>query len=435
MMNLNEIYKEINEKEEELIAIRRDFHKYAESGWNEFRTTSKIVEYLRATGLSVKCGRAVVSAEHAWARPDVLTLESASRRAFADGADPNIISEMKGFTGAVATLETGKAGPVIALRFDIDSNDVNEAATEKHRPFREGFSSKNRGMAHTCGHDGHTAIGLITAAILATHKDELCGTVKFIFQPAEEGDRGAMAIVKTGVLDDVDVVLAAHIYDSPSGKMGLAGTQTGLYATTKFDVLIRGKSAHAGLSPENGANAINAACIAVSGMQAFLQDSRGSSRLNIGKISGGSGRNVVPEDCRMCLETRGENTEVEQRLFHKVKEMAENVSGAFGCTCDTKIMGICGAGGGDLDVARDIIEAVENIPELEYTQLELKQTGGTDDFTCMMDAVREHGGKAAYMALLTPLAESHHNGYFDFDESILKIGVKAFTTIVDKFMR
>jgi len=433
-MDLNKIFARADNFQEELVSLRRDFHRYAESGWSEFRTTAKIVEYLRSHGLDPIFGPAVLNLDYAWAYPERKALDRHMLRAIEQGADPELIAQMDGCPGAVAVIETGRPGPVIALRVDIDCNDLEESNSESHRPFREGFSSVNPNMMHACGHDGHTAIGLVTAALLREHMDELCGTVKIIFQPAEEGDRGGLSMVKTGILDDVDVVLGAHIYNSQAGN-GLAGTQTGLYATTKFDVEIKGQSSHAGFAPQDGKNAINAACLAVVGMQSFLQDGRGCSRLNVGTIQGGTGRNVTPDSCRLRLETRGSNTEVEQRLYQSAQNTIAGTCLAYGCTYTNRIMGICPTGDGDLDLAEKLAEAAKVIVDFRYTQPEMVQTGGTDDFSCMIEEVRAHGGKACYMALFTPLTSGHHTTLFDFDESIMKAGVKAFLSAVDMLMQ
>ncbi len=430
-MQLQTIFREIDEKEPELIRTRRDLHRYAESGWREFRTTSVVVQRLTALGYDVRFGRAALNPDKAWARPDEEELRREQRRAVAQGADPALVERMEGYTGAVTVLETGRPGPVLALRFDIDCNDVDESCESSHRPRAEGFASVNAHQMHACGHDGHTAIGLAVAELLQRHREELCGTIKLIFQPAEEGDRGSAAVVGSGFLDDVDTVLAVHIYDSRDGKPGFAGTQTGLYATTKFDVTIRGRSAHAGAAPQEGSSAINAACLAILGMQSFLQDGRGSGRLNVGTIAGGTGRNVIPELCVFRAETRGSDTEVEQRLYHRALETVQGACTAFGCSFETQIRGICPTGDGDLDLAERLTRAMAAVPDFAHRQAELKQTGGTDDFACMMEAVHAHGGKACYMALLTPLAAGLHNDAYDFDESILKAGVKAFLTAVD----
>ena len=108
-----------------------------------------------------------------------------------------------GKTGVMGVMEFDKPGPTVALRFDMDANDLVEAEDENHRPYTAGFASVNKGAMHGCGHDGHTAIGLTVARILAVLKEDLAGKVKLIFQPAEEGVRGAKAMVAKGIVDDV----------------------------------------------------------------------------------------------------------------------------------------------------------------------------------------------------------------------------------------
>ena len=419
---------------EELVALRRDFHKYAESGWAEYRTTAKIIQHLRAHGLEPKFGPGVLNLDHAWAYPGEDTVRGHMARAVEQGADPVLVEQMQGGTGAVAVIETGRPGPTIALRVDIDCNDLEECKDPDHRPVREGFASVNPNMMHACGHDGHAAIGLVTAALLQEYKDQLRGTIKVIFQPAEEGDRGALAMVHAGVLDDVDVVLGAHIFHSDEGN-GLGGTQTGLYATTKFDVEIRGQASHAGAAPQDGRSAISAACLAVVGMQGFLQDGRGCGRLNVGTIQGGTGRNVTPDRCFMRLETRGSTTEVEQRIYNSAQNTIAGACQAFGCTYTNRIMGICPTGDGDLDLAEVLVRGAEDIPDFLHRRANAVQTGGTDDFSCMIEKVRGQGGKACYMALFTTLASGGHTVRYDFDESILTAGVKAFLSAVDVLTR
>ena len=116
------------------------------------------------------------------------------------------------FTGIVATLNTGRPGPTLAFRVDMDALDLSEALDESHRPFRDGFASCNPGMMHACAHDGHTTIGLGLAQVLKQNEAQLNGTIRLIFQPAEEGTRGAKAIVDKGVVDDVQYISTKDLY-------------------------------------------------------------------------------------------------------------------------------------------------------------------------------------------------------------------------------
>ncbi|WP_371362231.1 Indole-3-acetyl-aspartic acid hydrolase [Sporomusa rhizae] len=164
-----------------------------------------------------------------------------------------------GKTGVVGIMDFGKPGYTVALRFDMDANDLMELADDSHRPFRENFSSINEGAMHGCGHDGHAAMGLGIAEVLAEMKDELIGKVKLIFQPAEEGARGAKCMTEKGIVDGVDYMLGVHL--------GLNAQKTGMVACSsasfqesiKTNAVFKGISAHAGAAPQQGRNALLAA--------------------------------------------------------------------------------------------------------------------------------------------------------------------------------
>lgn len=192
-----------------LVAWRRDFHRHAETAWTEFRTTAAIVTELKRLGWSTVMGPELHDAGARLGVPAVEVLSHARARAIEQGADPGLVEAMgEGFTGVLGILETGRPGPVVCFRFDIDANDLVELRDASHRPFAEGFASVNDGAMHGCGHDGHAAMGLGLATVLADLRDSLTGTVKIIFQPAEEGVRGAHSIVAAGWFDDVDVFVA-----------------------------------------------------------------------------------------------------------------------------------------------------------------------------------------------------------------------------------
>lgn len=406
--------------------IRRDFHKYAELAWFEFRTTSKIMEFLMERGIPVYCGTDVVNPEYTWSYPSKEELEYHKKRAIEQGADPKLVEKMGDYTGCMALIETGKPGPVIAIRADIDCNDVNEAKDEEHRPFREGFASVNPGFMHACGHDGHATMAMILAAILNDRKDELCGTFKIIFQLGEEGDKGGQSVAESGILDDVDYLMACHIYPADGPYPYISCKMDGLLATSKFDVTIHGKSAHSGMCPEAGNNAILAAVMAISGMNGFIQDGRGMARLNVGVIQGGTGRNVVPDTCCFKAETRGETSEIEQRLYNRAVACIKGACEAYGCTYDIKLMGRAGTAPSSADLAEAIGEAAKSVPGLQSIRPSHMCTGGTDDYNYLIEKVQSHGGKACYMALHSKLAAVNHNDHFDFDECCLKTGVQVF---------
>lgn len=182
-----------------------EFHHYAESGWLEFRTAARIAEILGGLGYQLAVGRDVVDEQSRMGLPDEATLAQQYERAPQQGAPERWLPAFEGgFTGVVATLNTGRPGPTLAFRVDMDALDLNEQQDDSHRPHRDGFASCNAGMMHACGHDGHTAIGPGLAHVLKHFSGEFCGTIKLIFQPAEEDTRGARTMVAAGVLDDVD---------------------------------------------------------------------------------------------------------------------------------------------------------------------------------------------------------------------------------------
>ena len=272
----------------ELARIRRDLHRFPETGWLEMRTTAILAKALRAMGYETYTGRAVCKEGARLGLPDEAALAAHAERALAQGAPEDELTQdvRAGYTGVVAVLRCGE-GATLAMRFDIDALPMAECPQETHRPTREGFASVNPGMMHACGHDGHAAIGLGVAHILAAHRDALHGTVKLIFQPAEEGVRGAYAIVENGWLDDVDVLLASHI--APTGQADDGDVTVGTWgslATTKYDAVFTGRAAHAGGFPEQGKNALLAAASAALALHAIPRHSGGRSFVNVGTARG-----------------------------------------------------------------------------------------------------------------------------------------------------
>ena len=225
----------------ELIELRRKFHKCAETGWLEFETSIYIIEFLKAQGLDLKYGQSIHGKRIGL--PSKSQMDTHKRKITLRKVDFDTSEILQGYTGAVAILDTQKPGPTVALRFDIDALSIDEAQVS-HRPFSEGFSSKNKGMMHACGHDGHIAIGLMLAKTLASQRDRLIGKIIFIFQPAEEGVRGAKSMVDSGVLEDADYIFSGHI-GFCKNKQVVCGVG-GFLATSKLDVSFIGKAAHAG---------------------------------------------------------------------------------------------------------------------------------------------------------------------------------------------
>ncbi len=415
--------------QEKVTAYRRDFHKYAESGWREFRTTAKVVEVLRNLGYEVDFGKQVIYRDSVMGREEEDGIKLQMKRAVNQGADPRLVEEMEGYTGAVATLDTGRPGPVIALRFDIDANDVVERKDDGHRPQREGFRSVNDGMMHACGHDGHTAMGLGLAEVLIKEKDALSGRIKLIFQPAEEGVRGAKAMVDKGVLEEVEYFLSGHLGFNLDTGMFAPRTE-GFLSTTKLDVEFMGKGAHAGSNPEEGKNALLAAATAALNLHSIPPNSEGVTRINVGILEAGEGRNVVPPKALLKLETRGETAALNTYMYQKAVTIMESAAAMYGNRIGFKKMGEAITVNCDQTLVNWVREAAENLSDIEQI-MDFKHLGGSEDATFMMKAVQDQGGLATYVFFGANTAAGHHNEGFDFDEEVLLKGIRLYHRIIE----
>ncbi|SKA95158.1 amidohydrolase [Sporosarcina newyorkensis] len=426
---INRISEITENKKNLLIKWRRDFHKYAESGWVEFRTASLIASRLSNWGYEVHVGRDVMDTHSRMGVPDQDYLDKHYHRAIQQGADPEWVSRLcNGFTGVVGILDTERPGPTIGLRFDMDALDLQESSDDNHVPVKESFVSINDRMMHACGHDAHMSIGLGIASILAEIKDDLHGKVKFIFQPAEEGVRGAKSMVEAGVVDDVDIFISQHIgFGAELGEF--VCSDLGFLATTKLNITFHGKAAHAGANPEEGNNALLAAATATLNMHAISAHSAGESRINVGVFHAGSGRNIIPNKAELQIETRGATTEINNYMFDRVRKIVEAAGDMYEVDTNIEEMGAaptCSPNEDLLDILWKNAQTVEDIRKITTTFT----SGGSEDATYMMSRVRENGGHAAYVVFGTTLSAGHHNEKFDIDEEVIPLAVKTLVSCI-----
>ena len=435
--DFTEIQREIDAMQPDLIRIRRDLHRHPETGWLEIRTTAILAKELRALGYEIYTGRAVCREGARLGLPDDAVLAAHAERALTQGApEEELTAEIRaGYTGVIALLRCGE-GPTVAMRFDIDALPMTECPLDTHRPTREGFASENPGMMHACGHDGHAAIGLGVARILMAHRDALHGTVKLIFQPAEEGVRGAHAIVENGWLDDADVLLASHV--APTGKSDDGDVTVGTWgslATTKYDVAFTGRAAHAGGFPEQGKNALLASASAALALHAIPRHGGGRSFINVGTLRAGSGRNVVPDHALMQLEVRGETTEINQFMMERTEEICQSAAAMQGCTCELTLMGMAESQHSDERLIERIGKIIRrDLPNLTLSTEQNAKNWGSDDVSVMMNRVQAHGGQATYMRAMTDMAGAQHTVTFDFDEAVLGRSVAVFCAAAMELM-
>ncbi len=408
---------------EKTIARRRDFHRHAEAAWTEFRTASIVATSLQNLGFQVLAGSEAVEASAMMGVPPPAELERHAERALSQGADAGWVEKMRGGrTGVVGVMKFSRPGPTVALRVDMDANDLVESDDQTHRPAREGFASVNRGAMHACGHDGHTAMGLGVAEVLAGLKDRLAGTIKLIFQPAEEGVRGAKAMVAKGVVDDVKYMVGAHLGVNLK-KLGQVACRTeGFLATTKFDAVFTGTPAHAGAAPETGRNAVLAAATATLNLHAIPRHSQGASRVNVGVIQGGTGRNVIPAHAVIKVETRGATTAIDAYVYTEAVRIVEAAAAMQGVKVHIGLMG--GAAGCESDPA--LAERIQQVVKRQGLFSEIVPAGnigGSEDCTYLMERVQKNGGQATFLMIGTELAAGHHDCFFDFNEDALVPGI------------
>ena len=439
MSPLETMHSLIQTIEPDLIALRRSIHARPETGWLEMRTSAIIADHLQRLGYTVLTGRDAVRPASRLGLPDAETLIRHAREVRSQEGTPldALTPDMEqGMTGVIGILDCGP-GPVVALRFDIDALPMQERTDEGHRPFREGFSSRNPGSMHACGHDGHVAIGLGVAQVLMALRSSLHGRIKLIFQPAEEGARGARAVTDAGHLDDVEYLIGNHIAPDDTLDDGDVTCGTwGSLATTKLDVTFHGVAAHAGGYPENGRNALLAAAAAVLSLHAIPRHSGGQSRVNVGSLISSGGRNVVPCRADLQLEVRGETTEINEYMTEQARAICQGAAQMQGCTVEMTTVGQAEGQHSDPELIRRIAEAVRrDLPELRLSSEQNARNWGSEDISILMNRVQAHGGQATYMRVMTRLAGAQHTVSFDFDESVLAKAVKVFCVAVLDLMK
>jgi aminobenzoyl-glutamate utilization protein A len=265
-------------------------------------------------------------------------------------------------------------------------------------------------------------MGLGVAQALVGLKDKLAGTIKLIFQPAEEGVRGAKAMMARGVVDDVRYIVGAHLGVNLRKTGQVACRTEGFLATTKLDAVFTGTPAHAGGAPETGRNAILAAATATLNLHAISRHSQGASRVNVGVIQGGAGRNVIPPHAVIKLETRGATTAINEYVYAEAVRMIEAAAAMHGVKVAIQLMG--GASGCTNDPA--LVDRIRQVAERQRQFSEILPAGnigGSEDCSYFMERVQKNGGQAAFIMIGTELAAGHHDSYFDFDEEALVPGM------------
>lgn len=327
---------------------------------------------------------------------------------------PEILERMQGVTGVIGVLETGRPGPTIGFLCNLDALPVTESSDPEHAPTKEGFASQIPGYMHACGHDGHQAVLMGLATWLAANKDQLCGTVKLIFEPGEEGSRGGRPIAESGVLDDLDYLYCGHLgCDIPGGEVVTAPEK--FLCTTKVDFRFKGTPSHAGMQPEVGRNALMAASTASLALMAIPRHGQGMTRVNVGYMRAGEGRNVIASTAEMQVEVRGETEAINNCMFEEAVARVNGAAAMYGCQAESEVMGEAIDFVKDEEVQNDFAEAAQHAKYCTKIS-DTMNFNGSDDATVLMRRVQNKGGKAGYVVVGSELKAGHHQAKFEFEE-------------------
>src|SRR5271157_3475655 len=359
-------------------ALRRDFHMHPELGFQEVRTAGIVAKQLTALGLEIHSG-------------------------VAD-------------TGVVAVLEGKKAGPVILVRADMDALPIVEETGAK-------YASQNKGVMHACGHDAHTAILLTVAKMLTAHRDELAGTIKLIFQPAEEGLGGAERMIQAGVLEDPKptVSLALHVWnEQPLGWIGIADGPA-LAGAEIFKVTLHGKGGHAA-APHLSVDPVLAAAETITALQSIVARNVAPLKpavISVCTIHGGEAFNVIPTSVELTGTIRTFEPEVRSVVMSRFQDVVRLTAEALGCQAEIELKQLSPATVNQPAASARVQSAARRLFPEAPIETGNYITMGSEDFSYFLEKVpgcfffvgsanREKG-----------LDAGHHHPKFDIDEEVL----------------
>jgi amidohydrolase len=366
----------------EMISTRRDLHAHPELAFQEERTSRLVAGRLEGLGIQVTTGVAT--------------------------------------TGVVGLLEGGGAGPTLMLRADMDALPIQETSEKP-------YISQNAGVMHACGHDGHVAVLLAVAGILAHQRDALMGRVKLVFQPAEENMSGARIMVDEGVMDNprVDRVLGFHLWNSlPVGQIGVR--PNAIFASAdEFRITVKGRGGHGAL-PHLAVDPVTISAQVISALQTLVSRERPPMKgavLTIGTIHGGTAFNIIADQVEMSGTLRTFDEELRRMLLGRISEVVAGVCAALRGSFEFEHWQGCPAVENDPAVADFVynmasrVVGTDNLPSIEPA------TVGDD----MALFLREAPGCYFLVGSSNPvagLAAPHHNSTFDFDEDALAIAAE-----------
>ncbi|APG60021.1 amidohydrolase [Christiangramia salexigens] len=386
--------------EEKVIEWRRDIHENPELSNREFKTAEKIAAHLESLGIETTTG--------------------------------------VGKTGVVGILKGNNEGKTVALRADIDALPVTEKNDlEFKSEVQTEFLGSKTGVMHACGHDTHTAILMGVAEILSQHKDKINGTVKFIFQPAEEGpppgeEGGASLMIKEGVLKnpDVDAIFGLHINAAtPVGTIKYKPEGT-MAAVERFVINVTGKQAH-GSAPWSGVDPIMISAKIIDGLQTIISRNaeltESASVITVGKITSGVRFNIIPESAEMIGTVRTLDPASKELILKRMREMVPAIAKAYGGDASIEIQNNTAITFNDVALTNQMLPTLKSVAGEDNVTL-MKATTGGEDFSFFQEEIP---GFYFFLGGMPVNGEPtrHHTPDFYIDESGMLLGVKTMTQL------
>lgn len=377
----------------QLIAWRRDLHRHPELGFQEVRTAEVVARRLHELGLEVISG--------------------------------------VGRTGVVGILEGSRPGPTVMLRFDMDALPITEAN-------QTDYASEVPGVMHACGHDGHTAIGLGVATLLSQHRRGWAGRVKFVFQPAEEGLGGALAMIQDGVLESPkpDIAFGLHLWNTLPVGRAIVQAGTLMAASDKFILRIRGRGGHGAL-PHETIDAVVIGAQLVSALQTIVSrnvDPTQTAVLTVGQFQAGQAYNIIAEEAELVGGFRSLHPAVRQTIIERVEALTKGLAAAFGATGEVEWLPIAPAVVNDAKAAAHIEAVAKEV-------LGAENVSGTAPIMVSEDMAEFLNRVPGCFFFIGSMNEEkglkypHHNPRFDFDERALALGVAILAEATARLLR
>lgn len=404
----------------QVIRLRRRLHAHAEPGFMEYFTAFTIATHLERFGVRHYKGSASMNLSSvALMPPEGEQLQWAERAIAAGVPKQDVEFFRREGTALIAELDGTEPGPMWGLRVDMDALPIVEDASEKHLPQKEGFRSVTPYM-HACGHDAHIAIGL--GLISRLRDGNFAGTVRILFQPAEEGVRGASPMIAAGAVDGIDHMLALHVGGGlPVGTV--VGGAEGMMATTKWQAEFTGIPAHAGDAPEQGRNALAAAAHATLGVLGMPRFSISDTRVNVGTFHADGSANIIPAGATITYETRADSNEVLEEMNRRTEATIAGAANMYGSEVRTQIYGHSASSLPDQEILKRLEQAADLLNSVQDFTPSGTVARGSDDAHLMIDRVQNNGGKGSYIWVGAQNESPHHNHRFDIDERSIGIAV------------